>query len=117
MIVIYNNRLLRFLSPWFPGISGITLFPFIILRKEIRGTAEAHITINHERIHLRQQVELLLVIFAVWYVISFITGRARGLTWYESYRSIIFEREAFDRMHDLDYLKQRRIFSFMNYRK
>ncbi len=116
MIVIFSTRLIRFLVPWFPDITGLTLFPFIILRKEIRGTAEAMITINHEKIHIRQQAELLLVVFAVWYVISFISGRLRGMTWHDAYRNIIFEREAFDRMHDMEYLKSRKIFSFIKYR-
>ena len=117
MLVIYSTRLLRFLVPWFPGIVGITLFPFIILRKEIRGTAEAIITVNHERIHIRQQLELLVVFFAVWYIVSFIMGWVRGLAFYDAYRNIIFEREAFDRMYDLGYLKERKIFAFMKYRE
>ena len=116
MIVLYSTRLLRVLTPWFTGITGITLFPFIILRKEIRGTADAAVTINHERIHIRQQAELLLVVFALWYAASFIAGRLRGLSWHDAYRDIIFEREAFDRMYDPDYLKSRKLFSFLKYR-
>ncbi len=116
MIVIFSTRLIRLLVPWFPDITGLTLFPFIILRKEIRGTTEAVITINHERIHIRQQAELLLVVFAVWYVASYIAGRLRGLSWHEAYRNIIFEREAFDRMYETDYLKTRKLFAFLKYR-
>lgn len=42
-------------------ISGITLFPFILLRKkELRRN---QILINHEKIHLRQQLELLIIPF------------------------------------------------------
>lgn len=116
MIVIFSTRLIRLLVPWFHDITGLTLFPFIILRKEIRGTAEAAVTINHERIHIRQQAELLLVVFALWYAASFIAGRLRGLSWHDAYRDIIFEREAFDRMYDPDYLKSRKLFSFFKYR-
>ncbi len=116
MITIFSTRLIRFLVPWFPGITGLTIFPFIIIRKELRGTAEAAITINHERIHIRQQIELLLVIFAVWYALLFLVSRLRGMAWHEAYMNIIFEREAFDRMYDMDYLKERRLFSFLNYR-
>lgn len=116
MFIIYSTRLLRALAPWFSGIGGLTIFPFVILREEMRGTAEAMVTINHERIHIRQQIELLLVFFAVWYAASFLYGRLRGRSWYDSYRNIIFEREAFDRMYDPDYLKKRRVFAFMKYR-
>jgi hypothetical protein len=117
MFVIYSTRLLRIMVPWFPGITGLTLFPLIILRSEIMNTGEAAITINHERIHIRQQMELLLIPFALWYAVSFLAGRVRGRTWYESYRNIIFEREAFDRMYDFDYLKKRKIFGFMKFRR
>jgi hypothetical protein len=116
MITIFSTRLIRFLVPWFPGITGLTIFPFIIIRKELRGTTEAAITINHERIHIRQQIELLLLIFVVWYAVSFIVSRLRGMSWQEAYMSIIFEKEAFDRMYDMEYLKNRKPFSFMKYR-
>jgi hypothetical protein len=116
MIVLYSTRLLRVLTPWFRGITGITLFPFIILRSGLRGTVESAVTINHEKIHIRQQLELLLVFFALWYFASFIAGLARGRGWYGAYRNIIFEREAFDRMYELDYLARRRPFGFLKYR-
>jgi hypothetical protein len=117
MIVLYSTRLLRLLTPWFSGISGITIFPFIILRSELRGTVESAVTVNHEKIHIRQQLELLLVFFALWYTVSFIAGLARGRGWYGAYRNIIFEREAFDRMYDPDYLSRRKLFGFMKFRK
>jgi hypothetical protein len=117
MIVIFSALLLRVLAPWFPGVRGLTLFPFIILHPGIRGTAEERCTINHERIHIRQQAELLLVVFAVWYLASFIAGRFRGLGKDAAYRGIIFEREAFDRMYEDDYLSRRGWFAFMRYRR
>jgi hypothetical protein len=116
MIVLYSTRLLRVLTPWFSGITGITLFPFIILRSELQGAVESAVTINHEKIHIRQQLELLLVFFALWYFASFIAGLARGRGWYGAYRNIIFEREAFDRMYELDYLARRRPFGFLKFR-
>ena len=74
------------------------------------------VTINHEKIHLRQQLELLLLPFMLWYFISFFILLLRGNSGYKAYRNIIFEKEAFDNMYNLDYLKGRRIFSFMKYR-
>jgi hypothetical protein len=117
MIVVYSTRLLRLFSLWTRGISGITIFPFIILHGTLRGTTEAAVTINHERIHIRQQLELVLVIFAVWYVVSYLAGLARGRGRYGAYRNIIFEREAFDRMYDLEYLSRRKPFGFVKYWK
>jgi hypothetical protein len=117
MIIIYNTRFLQSIGSRVPGIRGITLFPFIILREDIKGSPEAGETINHELIHARQQTELLVLLFALWYLISYIAGRLKGLGRYEAYRNIIFEREAFDMMHDPEYLGWRRPFSFLKYRK
>ena len=50
-------------------VNGITLFPFIILRnKDFKNNK---ILINHEKIHLRQQLELLIIFFYIWYVVEY----------------------------------------------
>ena len=64
MIVIVNRFLLR------EGFNGITLWPFIILRSN--SLKNDPILLNHERIHLRQQLELLIVFFYVWYAVEFL---------------------------------------------
>lgn len=116
MIVIFSTRFLRCVVPWFRDISGLALFPFIILRSDFRGRPEANVIVNHEKIHIRQQLELLLIPFMIWYLASFIAGLLRGRSWQDAYRGIIFEAEAYRNMYDLDYLKSRPIFSFMKYR-
>ena len=45
------------------GYVGITLFPFVILKK--RHLKENNVLLNHENIHLKQQIELLVVPFFV----------------------------------------------------
>jgi hypothetical protein len=42
-------------------ISGITLFPFIFVQR--KEDSKNKILINHETIHIRQQLELLIVRF------------------------------------------------------
>lgn len=115
MIIIYNSRLLKFLCLGSEGYNGITIFPFIILKKEIKDTEKSKYTINHEKIHIQQQKELLLVFFFPWYLISYLIGRFKGLSHHIAYRNIIFEREAFSNMHDLYYCRGRKIFSFLKY--
>jgi hypothetical protein len=115
MIIIYSTRFLKLIGSRVPGIRGITLFPFIILRDDLKGMPDARETINHEFIHARQQTELLVVVFVIWYLASYMAGRLKGLDRYEAYRNIIFEREAFDRMYDHEYLGRRRPFSFLKY--
>lgn len=43
------------------GYVGITLFPFIVLRQS--RMKDDPVLINHEKIHLRQQLELLVIPF------------------------------------------------------
>lgn len=47
---------------------GIALWPFIIVK--YKALKEDKVLINHERIHLRQQVEMVVVFFFLWYVIE-----------------------------------------------
>ena len=62
--------------------------------------------INHERIHLRQQREMLVIPFYIWYLIAY---------YRKGYMQVSFEREAYANDSDLTYLKKRRIFGFMRY--
>ena len=56
-IVIKNSRIPKLLS-WVINIRAITLFPFIIIKDE--GDEKL---INHESIHIKQQLELLVIGF------------------------------------------------------
>jgi len=88
------------------GISGITLFPFIILRdKQLKQDKRI---LNHERIHIRQQVELLVLPFYVLYLIEFTIGLIKYRNKTKSYMNISFEKEAYKNDSDLNYLKGRR---------
>ena len=52
------------------GYIGITIFPFMFLKyKDLKSNK---VLINHEKIHLRQQLELLIVLFFVIYSIEFL---------------------------------------------
>jgi hypothetical protein len=95
------------------GYSGIALFPFVFVRDKALGTHP--VFLNHERIHLRQQSELLILPFYVWYVTEYLIRRLHYPTQKEAYRNISFEREAYANEGNLDYLKKRRFWSFLGY--
>lgn len=67
-MIIISSRLCTFFS-WFTGFSksaqAVTVFPFIFVRSE---TVFVQWLINHERIHIRQQIELLLIGSMILYV-------------------------------------------------
>lgn len=94
-------------------INGITLFPFIFLRKPEDLTNA--VLINHEKIHLRQQLELLVIFFYLWYVIEYYYWYFKLNDHFLAYRYISFEREAYAKEQDLNYLKTRKLWSFRKY--
>lgn len=89
----------------------MALFPFILVRQPNPGPA----LINHERIHLRQQVELGILPFYLWYVVEYGIRRIQYRDRYKAYRNICFEREAFANDKNLNYLEGRRLWAFWRY--
>jgi len=107
MIVWVNRFLLR------KKFDGMTLWPFVILKnKQLKNDKTL---LNHERIHLRQQAELLVIFFYVWYGIEFMLRLLRYKNKYQAYRSISFEKEAYGNEKDLEYLQTRSFWKFTNY--
>ncbi|MBQ4822897.1 hypothetical protein [Aquimarina sp. MMG016] len=92
---------------------GIALWPFIVVKND--GLKEDEAFINHERIHLRQQAELLVVPFYLIYLIEYIVRLFQYRNSPEAYRNISFEREAYEMEDDLSYLKTRKPWSFIKY--
>lgn len=99
-MIIINKHIVKYLT--FGIAKAITIYPFIIM--ESKNIVDE----NHEKIHLRQQKEMLVIPFFVLYIIYFILN----LFWYrnfrKAYRNIPFEKEAFDNELNLDYLKTRK---------
>ena len=93
MLIIHNK-----LIP-VKGFKAITLGPFIFVRKECSFN---EIDLNHENIHGRQQLELLIIPFYLIYIVEWI---------FKGYRNISFEKEAYSNQNNLDYLKTRKLFA------
>ena len=101
----------KYLTP--KGFRGITFFPFVILSNKSDKTNS--VFIMHESIHLRQQIELLIVPFFIWYVFEFLIRLIQLKNRKAAYYSICFEREAYKNEKDLNYLKKRSFYSFLKY--
>lgn len=92
---------------------GLSFWPFIILKND---SLKADIVlINHEKIHLKQQLELLIVPFYLIYITEWLIRSLFYLSFYRGYQNISFEQEAYANEHNLNYSKERRPFSFMKY--
>lgn len=97
---------------WVP-YSAMAVWPLILIKKEeLRNNTNL---IHHEKIHHRQQLELLIIPFYLLYLVNYLYNLLKYREHYKAYREIIFEREAFANDSDMDYLKKRPWFSFMRY--
>ncbi|MGI9552484.1 MAG: hypothetical protein ACR2MT_14880 [Aurantibacter sp.] len=92
---------------------GLSLWPFIILKNDsLKGDV---FLINHEKIHLRQQLELLILPFYLFYALEWVIKSIYYLDRYKGYQNISFEREAYYNEKNLDYTSQRPPFGFIKY--
>ena len=95
------------------GFRGFTIFPFVfLLNKKDKLNP---ILLNHERMHIRQQLELLIVFFFVWYFFEYLVRLIQYKDKRVAYYNISFEREAYANEKDLDYLKKRPFWNFLKY--
>ena len=93
---------------------GVALWPFIVVKNE--GLKRDTTFINHERIHLRQQGELLVIPFYFVYLLEYLIRIIQYKNLEIAYRNISFEREAYSNESNLQYLKKRTFWSFLKYR-
>lgn len=73
------------------------------------------ITINHERIHTKQMLELLIVGYYLWYIIEYIIVRFCHKKQNDAYHDISFEEEAHNNDNNLHYLDNRKHFAWWKY--
>jgi hypothetical protein len=95
------------------GYLGIAIFPFVFLKHKYLKTDI--ILVNHEKIHLRQQLELLIVLFYFWYIVEFLIRLLVYKDWSKAYKNISFEREAYAHEKDLNYLKSRPFWNMVKF--
>jgi hypothetical protein len=97
------------------GFSGFTFFPFVFLKK--KEDKMNRVLLNHERIHIRQQLELLILPFFVWYFLEYFFRLMQYRNSKKAYYNISFEREAYSNDSDSNYLSNRGLYSFFAYIK
>lgn len=98
------------------GFAGITIYPFIFVDTSTRNwKVHRDEFINHEKIHLKQQLELLIIPFYIIYFIEYLIKYIKYKDGKRAYRNLSFEREAYTHDDNLDYLKSRKLFSWVKY--
>ena len=110
MIILINPWLFKLMK--YPP-RAMALFPFVLIkRKEDKFDNEL---LNHEKIHLYQQLELLILPFYVLYLGHYFVQRLRYKEHYKAYMNIVFEREAYENDSQLSYLRERKLWAFWKY--
>lgn len=110
-MILKSKTLVKIIS--FNFARAMALFPFILINNEqLRNNK---ILINHERIHIRQQAELLVIVFYLWYFTEFFFRFLQYKTRQKAYENISFEKEAYANEGNLNYLKTRKMWSFYKY--
>lgn len=104
--VIYNK-----IIP-FKGFSAMAFVWWIFARQELTDRV-----IRHEEIHIRQQKEMLVIFFLLWYGIEWLLRLIQYRNRMTAYKNISFEREAYDNMSNIGYLETRKAYSFIKYIK
>jgi hypothetical protein len=82
------NKFLKWIIP--ERFTAITLCPFGIYYRKKMSAA----TLRHETIHWKQQIEMLVIFFYLWYVIEWIVKLM--IYWKKAYMFISFEIEAYN---------------------
>ena len=101
-MIVKNSKVPKYMSI-FINVYSITLYPYVFIRDE--GNEK---TINHERIHLKQQRELWIVGFCMLYVAFWLFGLILKRSFHKAYMWIPFEKEAYANDHDFVYTLNRK---------
>lgn len=106
-MIVISDKALKFFGLFLGSdsnnIRGLAFWPFIFISSK---TKVDDVLINHEKIHLRQQIEMLIIPFYICYLIEY---------YKKGYINVSFEKEAYSNDKDLTYLKKRSIFAFLRY--
>ncbi|MDI1257279.1 MAG: hypothetical protein PSV16_14390 [Flavobacterium sp.] len=95
------------------GYSAITVFPFVFLSN--KDDVGNQVLIVHESIHIRQQLEMLVLPFFLWYFAEYLIRLAKLRNHNSAYRGISFEREAYSNEYNPMFLNQRVFWNFIKY--
>ena len=101
------------------GFIGTTIAPFILYKKsyiDLLSEDEQAEFWNHEKIHLKQQYELLILGFYILYFYYYLKNRKNGMSKSAAYTNNPFELEANDHEANPNYISNRKHYAWKQYR-
>ena len=108
-MIILKNKFIPF-----GNYKAMNLFGIIFTKSSL-----SEIELNHEKIHTKQMLELLIIGFYLWYIIEYLLIRIFGNkdSQTDRYHEVSFEEEAHNNDTNLNYLKNRKPFAWIKYIK
>ncbi len=91
--------------------AAMALYPFILIKK--KEYRHDPVLINHEKIHHKQQLELLIVVFYLFYVANYLFNIIKYGAHKKAYLHIAFEKEAYRNERHLKYIDCRKPFAWL----
>jgi len=89
--VFYNQRWIN--DKWFvKGLVGLSIWPFMWFYNDKDHVPKS--LLLHEEEHIRQQLRGLLIGYALRYWGEYIINRLKGMSNYQAYYNISYERKA-----------------------
>lgn len=105
----------------FKGFSAMTFFGCILRREEYRDKPVNPVTYNHEKIHIAQAYDfhigfcgyfIFYILYFIEWLIKLFAAKFQNHT---AYRSISFEQEAYANEKDMEYIDNRKKFSWKKF--
>lgn len=88
---------------------AMAIWPVIFVKE--KSLLSDKTIMNHEKIHLAQQLELLVLPFYFIYFSEYVYYRLAKMNHDAAYRTISFEREAYEFDKNLNYLRKRKLWA------
>lgn len=95
--------------------NAMALYPFMLFKSG--ALKKDALIINHEKIHFKQQQELLILPFYILYLLHYLLNRLKYKNHDQAYQQICFELEAYSHDLDLDYLQKRKPYAWVRFLK
>lgn len=118
-IHIWSNNLVR-IGGQFVGLGKDALafgfWPLLVVKKDLQQNTILPELINHEKIHLVQQIELGIIFAQLLYITEYLYARfVLRLSQRKAYYFISLEQEAHINAPNLIYLKKRKLWTIFYY--
>ena len=108
---IENSNLPALITKIAPiNVEAISLLCFVFCKTTLPASLK-----NHETIHYHQQIELLFLFHWILYGVFWLIGLVKYKNSRDAYYNNPFEREAYVNQENLNYLSERKFYSWTKY--